>query len=55
MLTTLTLACIETAQGFLGAVAYGLDHIRRDLTKTERKREQVKKMADSVHQTMERL
>lgn len=55
MLTTITLALIETGQGVLGAMAYGLEHIRKDLARESRKQEQAKRMADSVRRDLEMM
>lgn len=55
MLTTLTLACIEVGQGFTIAAFEGLEIVRKHLTKTERKREQAKRMAASVQRDLERI
>jgi hypothetical protein len=54
-MTALALAALEVAQGILGALAYGLDHIHRDLSRKQRRQQQARRLRDSVHRDLERL
>jgi hypothetical protein len=53
--TLLLLAALETVQGICIAAFEGLNVIKREITKGQRKQEQAKKFEDSVRQDMERM
>ena len=54
-MTSLLLAALEVVQGLCIATYQGLDIIKRNITRGQRKQEQARRMADSVHRTMEKL
>jgi hypothetical protein len=52
---TLTIAAIDVTLGLLGAVSLGLEAIRRELLKEQRRKAKSKGFADQVRQDLERI
>jgi hypothetical protein len=48
-------ACIETAQGILGAFAYGLDTVRRGIERQQRQKAKAARFAEQVSMDIKRL